>query len=85
MFAPGANGNAAPVRSIVGAATGLAGPAGLALDAAGFIYVSNRTGNSVEIFAPDADGNVAALRTIVGAATGLSSPYGLTVDSSGRI
>jgi hypothetical protein len=41
VYAPGASGDAAPLRIIGGARTGLAQPRALAIDARGFLYVAN--------------------------------------------
>lgn len=63
VYAPGARGNAKPVRVITGPATGLnnnASDTGVGRD--GSVYVN--TGNGVAVFPPDADGNVAPARLI---------------------
>jgi len=44
VYAAGSKGNVAPTATIAGPDTGLSGPSGIALDAAGNIYVSNLTG-----------------------------------------
>lgn len=91
VYAPGANGDAAPIRRVVGDQTGL-GPASLekghniALDTnRGMMYVANTKLNTVTAYPIDANGNVAPTRTISGSATGLSAPFGIAVDSSGNI
>lgn len=63
VYAPGARGNAKPVRVITGPETGLnnsASDTGVGPD--GSAYVN--TGNGVAVFAPDADGNVPPARLI---------------------
>ena len=97
VFAPGANGNVAPIRRIAGANTGLNSPSGVALDAMGNIYVANGASNavatsggngSITVYAPDANGNVAPIRTITGSNTGMSNPYapwGISIDGSGNL
>jgi hypothetical protein len=77
-FARTATGNAAPLRTIAGAATGLSFPVGIDIDAVGDIYVSNQFAGVSE-FSPAASGNVAPIATISGAATGLSAPGRLAV------
>jgi len=72
------------VVTIAGAATGLSAPAGVAVDAAGNIYVVNETG-TIAVFAAGASGNVAPARTISGPATGLNVPSGITLDASGNL
>jgi len=71
------------MRAIVGAATGMAGPNGLAVDAVNNeLLVANSLNNSVTIYARTAVGDIAPLRTIVGAATRLSNPQFLAIASS---
>lgn len=63
VYAPGAHGNAKPVRVITGPATGLnnnASDTGVGPDGSAYI----NTGNGIAVFAPDADGNVAPTRLI---------------------
>ena len=52
VYAASASGNVAPIRTIVGPKTGLANPFGVAVDAKGYLYVSNfsRPGGSVVVF-----------------------------------
>ena len=77
-----ANGNVAPLRTLAGAATGLNGPLGLAVDTVNNeLIVTNNNNNSVTVYLLTANGNVAPLRTLVGAATGLNFPTGLAVDT----
>lgn len=85
IYAPDAAGDAAPVAVISGPGTGLAGPAGVALDAAGRIYVANRDGNSITAYAPDASGNASPVTTIFGPATGLDMPVAAGFDAAGRL
>jgi hypothetical protein len=85
VFAPGANGMATPVRTLVvqGQLTDL--PSSIAVDGTGAIYVA--TTNSILVFAPGADGNAPPIRTIgVSAQDGESFGCGqLAVDASGNI
>jgi len=78
-----ARGNAAPVRTIEGGRTGLAGPRGLALDAAGRLYVANRQAATVTVYAPAASGNIAPLRTLH--APVLRSAFGLALEPEGGV
>jgi hypothetical protein len=86
-FDADANGNVAPVQTIRGSKTGLAQPEGIAVDAAGNIYVTNNQSlpSSVTVFAPGANGNVAPLRSIAGPRTGLKFPTGIALDAAGNI
>lgn len=73
-FIAGAHGNPTPLSTLVGAATGLTAPAGVAVDSAERVYVANAdpAGASILIFAPNANGNVAPERTIAGPTTTLT-------------
>jgi hypothetical protein len=67
------NGNVAPSRVISGAATGLNGPEGVALDKKrDLLYVTSRSAVLVYSGATTADGNLAPSRTITGASTNFS-------------
>ena len=87
VFAAGANGNATPIASIKGSNTGLDGAYGLAVDAAGRLYVANATACSammsipsppslggITVYAPGATGNVPPIARIAGSSTGLFGP-----------
>jgi hypothetical protein len=87
VFAAGANGNVAPIRTISGSNTGLNqyGALGLALDGNQVLYVANscRYGcvgsDSIVAFAKGANGNATPIRTISGAYTGLATPESVAV------
>ena len=81
IYAPGAKGDEAPARQIVGDKTGLNYASAITLDSQGNIYVAN--GSSITVYAPSANGNDPPLRTITGSKTGLAIPEGLAVSSSG--
>ncbi|HEX4563274.1 MAG TPA: hypothetical protein VH115_02365 [Solirubrobacteraceae bacterium] len=85
VFAPGANGDVAPVRRIVGESTGLGGPADAAVDSAGDVYASNFNSDTITEYAPGASGNVAPIRTIGGELTGLASNDDISVANNGTI
>jgi hypothetical protein len=70
------NGAATVAASIAGTNTGLAQPAGLALDAAGRLIVANTATPSITIFssAATATGNIAPVATVSGPGTQLSGP-----------
>jgi len=85
VFAPGATGNAAPVRLITGSLTQLNSASGIAVDAAQNIYVANTGGGNVLVFSSTATGNVAPASILSGAATGIATPSGVALDSTGDI
>jgi DNA-binding beta-propeller fold protein YncE len=70
------DGAAVVAATIIGAATGLSRPQGLALDNTGRLIVSNGSGPSVTIYANAsvANGNVVPSAAITGAATQLAGP-----------
>ena len=78
-YAEGATGNAAPVATISGSATGLSFPQGVAVDSAGHLFVTNSGADSVTEYAEGATGNTAPVATISGSATGLNEPDGVAV------
>ncbi len=65
--------------------TDMAAPSGIARDASGRIYVTNRATNTVTIYAANANGNVPPLVVIGGDKTRLSNPAGIALDASGKI
>ena len=81
VFAPGASGNVAPIRTISSSMLGSVD--GLGADATGTLYVDGS--DSIQVFAPGADGNVAPVRSISGLLTGLSQPNGLRVGLGGDL
>src|SRR5207245_6458234 len=85
VYAPGASGNATPSATITGNNTGLSSPHGIALDAAGRLYVANGGSNTITVYAARATGNAAPIATIAGANAGLSGPMGLACDAGGRL
>ena len=80
VWKAGAGTNAAPIRTIVGHATGLRYTAGSAFDSDGKLFVSTGYNDSIEVFSPTANGNAAPLRTIAGSNTGLSYPSNIAID-----
>src|SRR5437899_1047168 len=85
VYGAGARGDAAPTATIVGGNTGLDAPSGVALDAAGHLYVANADGNSITVYGSRATGNATPSATITGGSTGLNRPVGIALDVAGRI
>src|SRR5205823_14032264 len=95
IFSSGASGNPAPLARLAGGSTGLVAPPGIALDAAGNIYVPNANASpaDVTIYAAAADGDVAPTSTIitrfVAGIPDLSFvfgfPIGIALDGSGNV
>ena len=76
-----ADGNVAPLRTINGPSTGLAFPAGVAVDILNDeLYVANSAGDGLLVFDRTASGNTAPLRAITGGATGINQPTAVFVD-----
>ena len=84
VYPVGSSGNTAPSAVIVGSNTGLAFPAGIAVDSTN-IYVANKATDSVTVYPLAANGNVAPIATISGPNTGLNTPSGIALDSAGLI
>jgi YVTN family beta-propeller protein len=68
--------NGSPVGSIT---NGVNAPAGVAVDSAGALYVTNEGNNTVTVYS---QGSSTPSLTI---STGISGPYGIAVDSSGEV
>jgi len=92
VFAPGSNGNVAPVRTITGPATEIALPGDVAVDASGDVFVANifKFGTtdehgSITEYAPGASGNVAPIRKIEGPLTNIFQGDDMAVGPDGTI
>ena len=75
-YATGATGNAAPIRTIVGAGTGLSGPVGAALDATGTLYIANSSPTASPSTQPGRPGMLRRLAPSSGPAPGSMVPTG---------
>jgi lactonase family protein with 7-bladed beta-propeller/NHL repeat-containing protein len=84
VYAPGATGNATPLRVITGPNTGFRGPAGIALDATGQLYVANQ-GNAITLYPPGATGNAPPAATLAGSSTGLNGPADIALGPAGQL
>jgi hypothetical protein len=78
IFAPGANGNVAPIATI---SQGLNYPFGITLDSSGNVYVGNFQGGSITVYAAQSH---QLIRTINRGSYNLY-PVGVTLDREGRI
>jgi hypothetical protein len=85
VFAPGANGDVAPLRSISGPLTGVDGPGDVAVDSSGDVYSSNFNNSTITEYAPGASGNVAPIRTIGGSLTGLEFNDDMSLAANGTL
>jgi hypothetical protein len=86
VYAAGANGDVAPIRTISGPDTKLDHPQGIALDSESHIYVTNFFYKpSVTVYAAGASGNAPPIRTIRGSSTRLKSPGGIALDADGYV
>ena len=83
-----ATGDASPIATISGPATGLTKPSLPTFDQAGRLYVANRyndASSGITVYPGDATGDVSPIATIAGASTGLLVSQGTAVDASGRL
>ncbi len=89
VFAPGATGDVAPLRTLSGTLTTLSfgTPQGMATDSAGNLYVTNYSSgvSSILIFEPGATGDTPPLRDITGSNTGLGCVGGIALDNEGYL
>jgi hypothetical protein len=87
VYAAGAGGNAAPLRTIKGAATKLDFPRAISIGPDGDLYVasytSGGTSGRITVYPRTANGNVAPKRTVGGALTQLWSAEDIAFDSDG--
>jgi len=80
-FGRTADGNTAPTRLIIGAATGLFTPNAVAVDSLNNeLVVANSSAPTLTVYGRTQTGNVAPSRTLSGGATLLNSPQGVYVD-----
>jgi hypothetical protein len=88
VFAPGTNGDVAPIRTISGPSTGIGpgyGPDDVKVDAAGDVFASNFNSDSITEYAPGASGDVAPICTISGSNTGLDDNDDISIAPDGTI
>jgi hypothetical protein len=93
VYAYGASGAAAPVRTLAGGATGITTPIKPLVDTSGNLYVldnnipiSTSFNPTIRVFAPDVTGNVAPSRQItnLGTVTGNQACSDMTFDPTGN-
>ena len=92
VYAPYAEGEVEPVRSITviagahsaGARLGLMSPAGIAVDAQGAVFVA-ASRRAVAVYPPGADGDVLPVRLIRGGKTKLLAPVGVALGRDGGL
>ena len=88
VFAPGASGDASPIRAVIGDITQLEQPYSIAVDAGGTVYIANvgegLYGNGVTEYASGANGNAPPIRTIK-APSFAFDPGPLAIDPSGNL
>jgi hypothetical protein len=85
VYAPGANGDAAPIRTLTGIQVADGNLNGIAVDNFDFLYLSEDLPEIVSVFSPVANGAVAPVRTISGPTTGLSVPIQMAFDTANNL
>ena len=88
-YAPGSNGLAPPINTIIGPDTGLDLPTAIAV-AGGKIYVANNGSDhgdpdTITVYNAGSSGDVTPIATISGPNTRLDDPSGVAVDGNGNI
>jgi DNA-binding beta-propeller fold protein YncE len=85
VYSRTANGDTAPLRTLIGANTGLVGPQDLDLDTVhGELFVANFLAGSVTVYPrtwPVLEPDTSFVRRLSGGSTGLNGPFGLAVDT----
>ena len=82
VFPSDGNGNIDPVRVITGPKTGLAWPAGMAMDSEhGELFVANSASDSIAVFNATAQGDMAPIRLLKGPKTLLRNPTDVFYDA----
>jgi hypothetical protein len=89
-YAPGSNGNVAPIAAISDRSNMLEMPWGIALDSKANIYVANFEGGpigigAITVYPAGSNGDTTPIATVSGPHTGLDNPFGIALDSSGKI
>ena len=86
VYAAGSTGDASPIATIYGTpGAETISPSGVGIDAAGNIYASGQSSNSVSVYPPGSNGPTTPSQYISGAATQLSAPDSLAVAAGGKI
>lgn len=85
VYAPGADGDAAPIRTLTGIQVADGNLNGIGIDLFDFLYLAEDIPEIISVFAPGANGAVTPVRTISGASTGLVVPVKLAFDSSNNL
>lgn len=80
-YPAGSSGDVAPIA----VTTDMVAPSGIARDASGRIYVTNRPTNTVTVYAANANGNVPPIAVIGGSKTRLANPVAIALDAGGKI
>jgi hypothetical protein len=86
VYAAGASGTDAPVRTVLGSSTSFQTVTWITTDASGQLYIAtNLPTPRVAVMAANANGAATPVRLITGALTQLFITYGLAVDSGGTL
>ncbi|HET9343756.1 MAG TPA: hypothetical protein VFO25_12655 [Candidatus Eremiobacteraceae bacterium] len=85
VYAPGANGDTPPARTLTASSYGGVWSVATAVDKNGDLWVANLNLTAIEEFAPGASGDAAPIRTIEGPATGLVKPSGIAISDRGDV
>lgn len=72
VYSPSADGDAKPMRDIVGPSTGLDEPRALTVNSGGKIFVVNSGSGSITVYDRTANGNASPIQTIAGSKTKLT-------------
>ena len=86
VFSALSSGNvtSAPTGTIGGGSSGINGPAAVALDANGKVYVANSGSSTLTVYAANPSGSVSSA-PLATATDGIDSPQGVVLDGTGRV
>lgn len=89
IFAPGSNGNVAPIRTIAGNLTTLEAPYGIQVFSDGSFWLANYLSNSpqgnLDYWPAGSNGNVAPTKTISGPNMGIAHPVDSITNAAGEL
>jgi len=85
VYAPGANGDEPPTRTLTASSHGGVWSVATAVDKNGDLWVANLNLIAIEEFAPGESGDAAPIRMIGGSATGLVRPTGIAISDRGDV
>jgi hypothetical protein len=85
VYAPGADGNSAPIRTLTGIQVADGNLNAIAIDQLDNLYLAEDLPEIISVYPPGANGAVIPIRTISGISTGLKVPSKMAFDASNNL